>query len=216
MDTDAIINEVKALIQNFAGAHDWAHVERVLNNAVHIGKTEGANLEIVKLAAILHDIARQKEDILGEGGPLCHAAEGAKMAAEILKRHNYSEKTITAVADCIKTHRFRKENAPKTIEAKVLYDADKLDAIGAIGVARAFYCGGQFKQKLYSDFSASPKYTGGVTNHNEHTPVIEFQMKLSKLKDKMLTQEGKRLAQERHNFMGQFYTKLEQEVNGES
>lgn len=212
---EAIREEVRALMMNLPADHDWTHTERVIKNALHIAKIEGANLEIVELAAILHDIAREKEDETGEGGEVCHAVEGARMAEQILEKHGYTENIIKPVADCIRTHRFRDKQEPQTLEAKVLYDADKLDALGAIGITRAFAYGARFSQKLYSDFSAEHEHKTGLTNHSEHTPVVEFQMKLSKLKDRMLTSEGRRLAVKRHNFMINFYKELEQEVSGE-
>ena len=191
------------------------HVERVLKNALHIGKVEGADLEIVELAALLHDIARDIDTNTTETGDTCHAVEGAKIAEEILKKHNYHAEKIEKICHCIKTHRFRDPTlVPETLEAKVIYDADKLDVLGAIGVARTYSFGGEHNQKLYSDFNAEPELKKSYDN-SEHTPVVEFQMKLSKLKDKMLTNEGKRLAEERHNFMVNFYSELEKEVKGE-
>jgi len=212
---EQIREEVKALMKSQSPSHDWTHVERVLQNALHIGKIEGADLEIVELSALLHDIARDKDATTTGTGTACHAVEGAKMAEEILKKHNYPDEKIKAICHCIEAHRFRDPTLPpKTLEAKVLFDADKLDVLGAIGVARTYSFGGEHNQKLYSDFHAEPELTK-FSDHSTHTPVVEFQMKLSKLKDAMLTEEGKRMALERHNFMAEFYKRLEQEVKGE-
>jgi len=212
---EAIREEVKALMKDLPPTHDWMHVERVLQNALHIAKVEGADLEIVELAALLHDIARPLDVTDRGSGDICHAVEGAKMAEEILKRHNYPEDKIKKICHCIRTHRFRDEAEPETIEAKVIYDADKLDVIGAIGVARAYSFAGEHNQRLYSDFNTDDKLEK-VVYHATHTPVKEFQVKLSKIKDKLLTKEGKKMAQARHDFMAGYYSELEKEVKGES
>ena len=183
---EAIREEVKEFMTGLPPTHDWMHVERVLQNALHIAKAEGADLEIVELAAILHDIARNKDAADVEGGTCCHAIEGAKMAEEILKRYNYPDDKIKKICHCVRAHRFRDETAPETIEAKVIYDADKLDVLGAIGVSRAYSYAGEHKQRLYSDFNATPKFTK-ICDHSTHTPVVEFQIKLSKVRDGMLT-----------------------------
>jgi len=211
---EQIRKEVKTLMKTLPPTHDWMHVERVIQNALHIAKVEGADMEIVELSAILHDIAREKDAADTETGDICHAVEGAKMAEEILKRYNYSEDKIKKICHCVRTHRFRDEEKPETLEAKVLYDADKLDVIGAIGVARAYSFAGEHNQRLYSDFTIKPEIEK-VVYHSTHTPVKEFQVKLSKIKDKLLTGEGRRMAQERHSFMVNFYSELEKEIKGE-
>jgi len=208
-----IEEEAKTYFANAKPTHDWTHVERVLQNALHIGKVEGADLEVLRVAALLHDIARE-EDATNKGeGDTCHAKKGAEMARELMKPHGYENEFIEKVVHCIRTHRFRDDAKPETIEAKILYDADKLDALGAVGVARAYTFCGEHNQRLYSDFNAEHEVQK-IADHSKHTPVVEFQMKLSKLKDRMLTVEGKRLAEQRHNFMVSFYKELQEEVEG--
>ncbi|MFQ5892435.1 MAG: HD domain-containing protein [Candidatus Methanofastidiosia archaeon] len=205
-----MIEDVKKYFKKSKPTHDFSHTLRVLNLCMHIGEREGARLEVLRVAALLHDVGREKADEM----KIDHAELGAEIARSFLKRKGFDKDFIEKVTSCILTHRFRGENMPKTLEAKVLYDADKLDAIGAIGIARAYSYAGENSQKLYSDFNKSHKITK-IVNHKNHTPVAEFKVKLSKIKEKMLTREGKRLAEERHIFMEEFFERLKKEVEGE-
>ncbi len=188
--------------------HDWSHVERVLRMARHIGIIENADIEVIEAAALLHDIGREEGDRKGE----CHAKLSAKMAKTILEELHFPK--TKSVLHCITTHRFRGDNPPETLEAKVLYDADKLDAIGAIGICRAYSYAGENGQRLYSNFKGKEKQLTKAIDHSEHTPVVEYHVKLSKIKAKMLTHEGKRVAEERDRFMRSFYERLRDEVVG--
>ena len=195
--------------QYYAGAdaiHDFDHVQRVLTTAERLAQEEGADWEIVRAATLLHDVARGHGDRLAED----HAHAGAEIARELLAGH--PAERVEAVAHAIAAHRFRTGPAPQTIEAKVLHDADKLDAIGAIGVARAFAFGGFEGQRLWAD--VPPGYQESQDTRHEHTPVHEFQIKLSKIKDRLLTPSARKLAAERHNFMVAFYEQLDREVRG--
>jgi uncharacterized protein len=207
--TEEISNEVKQYLEDAKGSHDWEHTQRVYNLCMHIGKKENANLEILKLAALLHDIARLKED--KSNGKVCHAEEGSIMAKEILKKYNLDDGIIEQVAHCIKSHRFRGNNLPKTKEAKVLFDADKLDSIGAVGIGRSFLFAGEIGAKLH-DKNVNTKKEAAYSK--DDTAYREFIVKLQKIKDRMLTNEGKRLAEERHIFMVNFFKRLNDEVNG--
>lgn len=191
------------------GSHDWEHTERVLALAERIGAAEGADLGIVRLAAVLHDIGRGEED--QSNGSLDHAARGAELARTLLGRHHLNPSVIEAVAHCILTHRFRKGPAPDTTEAKVLFDADKLDAIGAVGIGRAFLFAGEVGAKLHNprpDIEETPAYS------SEDTAYREYRVKLRHVRERMLTATGKRLAEERHAFMEEFFRRLDQEVAG--
>ncbi len=165
-------------------SHDDGHVERVVKWAVYLAKREGADVEVVKKAAELHDIARDKPN---------HAIEGAKMAREILRSEGYDEEFIAKVVHCIEAHSFSSGIEPKTIEAKVLSDADKLDAIGAIGIARAFIFSGEHGRSIEDTLK-------------------HFDEKLLKLKDTLYTKTAKRIAEERHKFMLEFYERLRKEL----
>jgi uncharacterized protein len=188
-------------------AHDFDHVLRVLALAERIGRAEGADLEIVRAAALLHDVARADE----EASRSCHAQAGAQRAREILQGH--PPEKVEAVAQAIATHRFREKSIPQTLEAQVLYDADKLDAIGAIGVARAYAISGQARQRLWGPVPAD--YRGEAQGTPEHTAVHEFVFKLSRLKGTLFTPTAKAIAAERHRYMVKFFARLEREVKGD-
>lgn len=206
---EKIKNEAKSYFHNARGSHDLDHTERVYNLCLRIGKEENVDMEIIKLAAILHDIGREEEDRLN--GKICHAERGAILARQILEKHNVEENKITKITHCIETHRFRGDRIPQSKEAKVLFDADKLDSIGAVGIGRTFLFAGEVGARLHNkevDIEKTKPYTV------EDTGYREFVVKLSKIKDKMLTSEGKRIAEERHDFMVKFFDRLNEEVDG--
>ena len=205
-----IREEAKHYFTNAKGSHDWQHTERVYTLCMHIGEKEKARLEILKLAAILHDIGREYQD--KTNGKVCHAEKGAHLAREIMERHNVSKKKVEEVIHCIECHRFRGDKIPQSKEAQILYDADKLDSIGAVGIGRAFLFAGEVGAYLHNvgvDVEKTKVYT------KEDTAYREFVVKLSKVKDSMLTEEGKRLAEERHHFMEEFFDRINKEIEGE-
>jgi len=205
-----IIEIAKKKFLNAKGSHRWDHTQRVSELAEHIAKTENANTEIVKLAAYLHDIGRTEED--KSNGKICHAELGAKMAAEILQNENFDYQETEKITHCIETHRFRDNKVPQTLEAKVLFDADKLDSIGAVGIGRAFLFAGENGAHLhYKDIDPAKveRYSEEDTAYNE------FLVKLQFVKNKMLTTEGSRIAKERHEFMVNFFDRLNSEVDGQ-
>lgn len=135
MDEEFYIKLKERILPYFEGtnpAHDFMHTERVMTMALKIAKLEDADLEIVKISALLHDIARKQQD--ESCGKICHAQRGAELAKEILKEFNYPEDKMEKICHCIESHRARNNNIPKTKEAMVLFDADKIDGLGAIGV----------------------------------------------------------------------------------
>ncbi len=190
--------QARPLYQNDA-AHNFDHVLRVLATAERIGAKEGANLEILRTAALLHDIARAEQGRTGKD----HAVEGSRLAREILKQAGEQEEFIKAVCHAVATHRFRGRNAPKTLEAKILYDADKLDAIGAVGVARAFAYGGHKNRPLWRD-----------DDSGERTTLQEFRVKLCKVKDKLFTPTARKIADRRHQYMVDFFEQITAEITG--
>lgn len=207
---DGIKKESQRFFHDAKGSHDWEHTERVYNLCMHIAKKENADVEILKLAAILHDIGRPEQDRLN--GKICHAEKGAILAREILEKHNVEKNKIDRIVHCIESHRFRNNKVPQSKEAKILFDADKLDAIGATGIGRAFLFAGEVGAKLHNkdvDIEKTEPYT------KEDTAYREFMVKLRKLKDKMLTKEGKKIAEKRHNFMEEFFNILNKEVEGD-
>ncbi len=204
-----IKGEAKIFFSNTKGSHDWEHTERVYNLCIHIGKKEEANLEILKFAAILHDIGRKYED--DSKGKICHAEKGGILARQLLEKYNLDKKKIDKIVHCIECHRFRGNKIPQSKEAKILFDADKLDSIGTVGIGRAFLFAGEIGAKLHNkdvDIEKTKPYT------KEDTAYREFMVKLRKVKDRMLTREGKRIAEERHKFMIDFFDRLNKEIDG--
>jgi uncharacterized protein len=207
------IDEARSLYETGDTAHDFDHVLRVLALAEQIGREEGADPEIVRTAALLHDVGRAEESRTGR----CHAAVGAERAREILA--GQPPQKVEAVAAAIASHRFREGTPPASLEARVLYDADKLDAIGAVGVARAYVVGGRAGQRVWGDVPAGYGQRDGgdgrdVGRDPEHTPVHEFVFKLARIKDSLFTDGGRRIAAGRHEFMVAFFQRLDQEVAG--
>ena len=203
---EQIRKETKEYFENMPPSHDWSHIERVDKLSQEIGEKEGANLYVLKLAVLLHDIGRKKE--MESGGD--HAEISKEMARDILKKYEIDKKIIVQVLHCIHSHRFRNNKKPSTIEAKVLCDTDKLDSIGAIGIARSYAWCGEKKIRLYSD-----KNFLGTGHEKEHSPLTEFIFKLSKVKDGMQTETGRLKVQERHEYTVNFFDRLKREVNGE-
>lgn len=192
------------------GSHDWDHTLRVFNLCMHIGRVEGADIEVLTIASYLHDVARPLQD--KSKGNVCHAEKGAEIASGLLKHYPISNDKKANIIHAIKTHRFRENSSgPETLEAKILFDADKLDAIGAIGIGRAFQFAGEVGAKLHNPLITpedSEPYSKDDTGYRE------FRLKLSKIRDRMLTREGRRIAEERHEFMGLFFKKFLREYEG--
>ena len=206
---DDIVDFSVRCFMDVSGSHDWEHTRRVCNLSLHIGRIEGADLEVVQIAAYLHDIGRSKEGT-AKGG-LCHAEKGAKMAEVVLKEYPMSDEGRQNIIHCIRTHRFRGRHRPATLEAKVLFDADKLDAIGAVGIARAYLFAGELGAKLHNP-DVRPEETQPYTR--EDTGYREYYLKLSKIRERMLTEEGRRMAEDRDRFMRAFFERFLSEYEG--
>ncbi len=204
-------------------AHNMEHVLRVYNLCLHLAENESnVDLDILKTAALLHDIARAKED-KDDSGNTDHAILGAEMAEKILTDFGYSKDKIGVIKHCIIAHRFRSGNKPKTKEAKILFDADKLDVIGSIGIARSFIIAGQYGEKMYSDVSADEyikdnlvdgKPNGRIKVISKHAPNLEFETKFKHIPNKLYTSKAKIIGEQRINFMKQFFDRLKKEING--
>jgi uncharacterized protein len=198
------VEEARQHYQGSDAAHDFDHVLRVLALAERLGPAEGADEEILRAAVLLHDVAR------GEVGRIGHAQAGADQARRLLA--GYPPQRVEAVARAIAAHGFRAGPAPDSPEARVLHDADKLDAIGALGVARAFAYGGRAGQRLWAE--VPPGYEESEATRGDHTPVHEYHMKLARIQDRLLTASARQIARERHAFMVAFFERLELEVRG--
>ena len=207
------IAQARALYAESNSAHGFDHVLRVLALALRIGKEEGADLEVVRAAALLHDVGRAEERRTGTS----HAIVGARMAEAILDGE--AQDRVKAVCLTIAEHRYRDDLRPSTIESRVLYDADKLDAIGAMGVARACAMAGSRGAALWApDVLAGAQdrdlVIGGSRADGEHTPLHEFMHKLRHLRDGMLTRTGAGLARSRHQYTEDFFRRLDDEARG--
>lgn len=209
---DKTILFVKEKLQYAEGGHDWFHIERVYKNAVKIAQMEGnCNLEVVKLGALLHDIADSK---------FHHGDEsiGPKVAREFLEKEAASQETIHHVVAIIENISFKGGNFNQKFNSKeldIIQDADRLDAIGAIGIARTFNYGGFKNRSLYNP-NIAPKLNMSKEEYKKSdTPTINhFYEKLLLLKDKMNTETGKKLAESRHQFMEQFLAQFYTEWDG--
>jgi uncharacterized protein len=209
LSMDKIKAFAKECLSNARGSHGWEHTERVHRLCAHIGQVEKADLEVLAVAAYLHDVARFYQD--DTKGGVCHGEKGAEMAAHVLEPYNLPPEKKANILHCIRSHRFRGDHKPQTLEAKILFDADKLDAIGAIGVARTFLFAGEVGARFHNpnvDLADTAAYT------EEDTGYREYVVKLSKIKDRLLTQEGRRMAESRHAFMARFFDRFLDEYEG--
>lgn len=199
-----------ALFERAKGSHAWDHTLRVCELCRQIGPAEGADLQVLLAAAYLHDIGRTYQD--DSNGIVCHARKGATMAKPILAELSFSDHQKAKIIHAIRSHRFRDDFVPESIEAKVLFDADKIDAIGAVGIARAFLFAGEVGARLHNpdvDVNKTQAYSADDTGYRE------YRLKLRHIKDRILTPTGKKLAMARHAYMVQFFKRFMEEYEGE-
>ena len=194
-------------------SHDFSHIERVFNLALEIGSREGADLRILGLAALLHDLAREEE--AASGGEVCHAAASAVQARKILTEQAEDVSLVSQVAECIATHRFRDQNQPRTLEGQCLYDADKLDSLGAVGIARAYLWLGEHGGVVYEPLLAGEPVIGENNFLETDSLQREWFLKLRFLKEKLYTVTAREIAVKRAATMERFLQTLEREVRGE-
>jgi uncharacterized protein len=216
MTKQNLINEtiafVKKELENAEGGHDWFHIERVYKNAVLIANGETCDILIVQLGALLHDIADSK---FHDGDETV----GPKKARMFLENNNVDEKTIIHIVNIIENISFKGGHETKkfsSLELDIVQDADRLDAIGAIGIARTFNYGG-FKNRAIYNPEIKPNLNMSKEEYkNSDAPTINhFYEKLLLLKDRMNTKTGKEIAAQRHEFMEEFLTQFYAEWNGE-
>ena len=199
----------EACFTRASGSHDWEHTLRVYRLCEIMGPSENADMDVLRIAAYLHDIGRIFQD--ASAGAVCHAEKSAQMAEPLVEKLPLTDNQKRNIIHCVRSHRFRNHHQPDTIEAKILFDADKLDAIGAVGVARAFLFAGEVGARLHNpDVEAEDArpYSENDTGYRE------FKVKLCKIKDRMLTAEGRKLACERHAFMEDFFNRFLDEYAG--
>lgn len=207
--------ETYNLIENYMlscmedSAHDAQHIYRVLYNALEIAKAEdGVDYDVLITACLLHDIGRKEQF---ENPALCHAMVGGEKAYAFLTENGFDAEFSQKVKHCIQTHRFRKSMQPENVEAKILFDADKLDVSGALGIARTLMYKGNVAEPIYNVLPDGTIDDGS----GEESPSFfrEYKFKLEKLYDKFYTARGAELAQQRRGIAAAFYESLYREVN---
>lgn len=200
----------------YAGAdpvHDFDHILRVYRMAERLARAEGADLEIVQAAALLHDAEGTTP---GGADRATHHQSSAGFAAEILAAEGWPAERIAAVQHCIRAHRFRDDREPPaTIEAKVLFDADKLDVLGAVGACRTAAYAALDGQPFFARPSQRFIQTGEKEPGEPHSAYHEFIFKLRKIKDRLFTPTARALAEQRHAYLQEFFDRLQAEWQGE-
>lgn len=191
--------------------HDWEHTERVLRVAKYLMREEQAEAYgvIIELAALLHDICRPDE--LNSEKKCCHAQMAAELAPEILTQFGVEKQWHKAISLAILRHRFRSHNRPKSIPEKIIFDADKLDALGAIGIARALYFSGRMGVRIHNP---AHEAKNALDYSNDDTAYREYLIKLRHLPEQMTTITGRTLAEKRLAFTTHFFEVLNQETYG--
>ena len=202
---------------NEDAAHDYDHLVRVMALADTIAAHEGGNMPTIWAAVALHDIGQPRE--LRHGGD--HALIGAAMTAELLQDTPFPQAAIPAVQQAIREHRMTGGILPRTLEGCVLFDADKIDSLGAIGIGRLYMITGRYNQKVYSPVPAEieepvdPALVRQLRRRPDYSPGIEFQLLFGNLPDRMATATGREMARERYAFMEEFFRRLRREAEGE-
>ncbi|HEU0051391.1 MAG TPA: HD domain-containing protein [Patescibacteria group bacterium] len=216
MDKDVLISkiadEVKAKLEGEGSGHDWWHVYRVWKMAKHISEKEQVDLMIVELAALLHDIADWKfhngDDTVGP-----------RIAGEMLEKHGVAKEIIASIRQIIQEGSFKGagvKTVPSTLEGKVVQDADRLDAIGAIGIARTFAYGGHTNRTMYDPATKPVMHQTKEEYAKNSSPTINhFYEKLLLLKDLMNTETAKKITEGRHAFMEAYLDRFYKEWEGQ-
>ena len=202
---DSIKNEIIKIMDNDP-AHDFDHVMRVYTNAKKIVKKEKADEKLVLSAALLHDIVSYPKSSTRSK---FSSIDSAKKSKIILKKYGFSEKEITIVSDAIKDHSFSQNKVPETLEGKILQDADRLDALGAIGIARVFATSGSLNRSFYN---IDDPFCTKRNPDDDLWAVDHFFNKLLKLESLMNTRSGKIEAKKRTNVLQEFLKQLKNEI----
>lgn len=200
---------VQLTLEGEGSGHDWLHIERVWHTAVYLAQKEGADLFIVQLAALVHDLADEKVVASEERGlsEINYYLEGEGVPSQMIEH----------VLEIVQTLSFSKGTSVRTIEGKVVQDADRLDAIGAVGIARAFTYGGSKRQPIFDpNFDVRENMTIEEYRKGETSTIHHFYEKLLKLKERMNTETAVQLAEERHLFMMEFLEQFFKEIGIET
>mgnify|MGYP001319196017 FL=1 len=205
------LSAVQPLYPETDPVHGFDHIERVYHLCEVMGTSEGANSAILLTAALLHDCNGSDPTLHNRNE---HHLLSAQKAGIILCNMGWDEENIQKVQHCIRAHRYRQSEEPHTIEAKVLFDADKLDVIGAIGIARTIGYAVQAGEPFYWKPSEQFLKTGTLSQGEHHSAYHEYLFKLRNVQDTLYTASGRSLAAGRHAFLEIFFTQLEEEING--
>lgn len=193
--------------------HGFDHVLRVLGIAERLGQALGADLEILRTAALLHDASGAAAEASGSaGGRATHEKASAAFARSILASEKWPEDRIEAVAQCIRSHRYRTDERPESLEARILFDADKLDVLGAFGIARTIGYAVQAGQPVYAPPSQQFLETGEKIPGEPHSAYHEYLFKLRHVADRLHTSQARRMAQQRVTLLETFFQALDEEA----
>ena len=197
-------------------SHDYDHIVRVMALADTLQAREGGELPTIWAAVALHDIGQERER--RHGGD--HALIGAEMAVGLLTHTQFPQDAISAVQEAIREHRMTGSITPSTLEGRILYDADKIDCLGAIGIGRLYCITGLYHQIVYSELPpdivepVDPLTVRALRRSPDYSPSIEFRLLFGNLPERMTTATGRILAQERYNYMTNFFDRLQHEIEG--
>lgn len=204
------IEQLKQEVKQYftSNCHGFDHTLRVYNFAIKIAQKENVDIEIIKATTLLHDIAR---DLETKENKQCHAEKGAEMCKPILKKLNFTEEQIKVISDAIKTHRFSKKQKPNSKIGEILQDADRLDVLGAIGIARVFTGGGERRKSIHNPkIKPAKEYTS--TNN---TSINHFYEKVLNIKpDTFHTETARQIAKSRYNYTKEFINRFLKEWDG--
>ncbi|MCX6055718.1 MAG: HD domain-containing protein [Chloroflexi bacterium] len=207
------LDQARSWYQNADAVHDFSHIERVYCMAERLADAEGADLEIVRAAALFHDADGTAP---GSEARKEHHLRSAEFAGNVLREEGWTEEKILAVQHCIRAHRYRDDREPPlTTEAKCLFDADKLDVLGAIGAVRAVVYAALSGTPFYSKPSTFFIETGEEEPGELHSAYHEHLYKLKKIEGKLFTATARVLARERSQYLDDFFVQLIAEINGE-
>jgi len=203
-------------------AHSMDHIMRVYNLCMNLARGEDVDLEVLRAAALLHDVGGPAE-MADPSGKIDHAVVGAETAGSILEELGFGKEKIKHIQDCIVSHRYRTDNKPKTKEAEILFDADKLDMLGAIGIARGYAWVGKNNASFYKKINNIEEYindnlggkiNGRLRDKTKHSVQAQYETKAKFIKDKLYTEKARQIAKERTEYFKKFLDRLEEEIEG--
>jgi uncharacterized protein len=205
------VEQARAWYPEYDPVHGFDHILRVLRMAERLAQAEGADLEIVRAAVLLHDASGAETGGEKRSEHQYHSAEFAK---QVLDTEGWQAERIQAVQHCIRAHRFRGDEAPQTLEAKILFDADKMDVIGAFGVARTLAYDVVMHWPFHAEVSDQFRQTGKKVDGETHSSYHEYLFKLGKIIDRLQTKTARALAEDRQRFLNEFFEQLDGEAHG--